>query len=521
MRRLAILGSTGSIGTTTLDLVGRFGDRFSAVSLAGGRNVERLAEQVRRFEPALVATADEQGAERLRALVPDFTGEIACGAEGLERVATAPGAELVISALVGALGLRPTLCALEAGIDVALANKEVLVVAGELVHKTAARAGAEVFPLDSEHNAIFQALHGHNRAEVKRIILTASGGPFLHTPRHELESVTLDQALEHPTWKMGDKITIDSSTLMNKGLEVIEAFWFFDVPVERIDVVVHPQSIVHSMVEYIDGSVIAQLGIPDMAVPISYILGYPHRLPLSHLPSLDLVKAGKLEFFAPDTGRFPCLRLAYEALRARGTAPAVLNGANEIAVASFLDRRIGYLDIPRILEGVLADHHRVDEPDLAQLMEADAWAREASRRACALASLKARSLVQNCVGASKAPRCARNVQSGDCVGASKAPRCARDVQSGDCVAASKGAAPSFAKASEGALLASSKGSRADCVVGRGIGRRAAARLWTRRLVLCSCWRRRKPLWTGRSRGLLDRRRAHCARRPAVLAKGVR
>ncbi len=378
MRKLAILGSTGSIGTTTLDLVDRFRDRFSVVSIAGGRNIERLAEQVRSFEPALVGTADEQGAERLRALVPDYAGEITCGAAGLERVATAAGAELLISALVGALGLRPTLGALEAGIDVALANKEVLVVAGELVKKAADRAGAKVYPLDSEHNAIYQAMHGHDRAEVKRIILTASGGPFLHTPRRELESVTLDQALQHPTWKMGNKITIDSSTLMNKGLEVIEAFWFFDVPTDCIDVVVHPQSIVHSMVEYIDGSVIAQLGIPDMAVPISYILGYPERLPLSHLPSLDLVKAGKLEFFSPDTDRFPCLRLAYEALDARGTAPAVLNGANEIVVASFLDRRIAYLDIPRILEDVLADRPNVDEPDLTQLLEADRWAREAA-----------------------------------------------------------------------------------------------------------------------------------------------
>ncbi len=376
MRRLAILGSTGSIGTTTLDLVDRFRDRFSVVSLAGGYNIELLAEQVRSFEPEVVSTADEKGAERLRGLVPDFAGEITCGAEGLDKVAAAVGTDLLISALVGALGLRPTLCALESGIDVALANKEVLVVAGELVKKAADRAGVNVYPLDSEHNAIYQAMHGQNRSEVKRIILTASGGPFLHTPRRELESVTLDQALKHPTWKMGNKITIDSSTLMNKGLEVIEAFWFFDVPTDCIDVVVHPQSIVHSMVEYVDGSVIAQLGIPDMSVPISYILGYPERLPLTHLPSLDLVEAGKLEFYAPDTERFPCLRLAYEALRARGTAPAVLNGANETVVASFLDRKIEYLDIPRILEEVLGDCPSVEAPDLAQLLEADRWARE-------------------------------------------------------------------------------------------------------------------------------------------------
>ncbi len=378
-RALSILGSTGSIGTTTLALVDRFRDRFDVVSIAGGRNIDLLAEQVRSFEPAVVAAGDEAGAEKLRALVPDFGGEIVCGVEGLDRVATADGADLLISALVGALGLRPTLCAIDAGKDVALANKEVLVVAGELVRKSAQKAGVNVFPLDSEHNAIFQAMHGQNRSEVKRIILTASGGPFLHTPRAELETVTLAQALKHPTWKMGDKITIDSSTLMNKGLEVIEAFWFFDMPTDRIDVVVHPQSIVHSMVEYIDGSVIAQLGIPDMSVPISYILGYPERLPLSHLPSLDLVAAGTLEFHAPDTDRFPCLRLAYEALGVCGTAPAVLNGANEVVVASFLDGEIAYLDIPRILEDVLADHPRVDAPDLAQLIEADRWSRERAR----------------------------------------------------------------------------------------------------------------------------------------------
>ena len=377
-RRLAILGSTGSIGTTTLDLVDRFRDRFSVVSLAGGRNIERLAEQVRLFEPDIVATADDEGAEELRASVHEYAGEIVCGPEGLDRVAAAQGGDLLISALVGALGLRPTLCAIEAGLDVALANKESLVVAGELVKRAAAAAGVQVYPLDSEHNAIYQALHGHNRADVKRIVLTASGGPFLHTSREELQSVTLAQALKHPTWKMGDKITIDSSTLMNKGLEVIEAFWFFDIPSERIDVVVHPQSIVHSMVEYVDGSVIAQLGIPDMAVPISYILGYPDRLALTHLPSLDLVKARRLEFYAPDMEKFPCLRLAYDAIDAGGAAPAVLNGANEVVVASFLDGAIQYLDIPRILEDVLGDTPSMEKPDLAQLMEADRWSRAAA-----------------------------------------------------------------------------------------------------------------------------------------------
>jgi 1-deoxy-D-xylulose-5-phosphate reductoisomerase len=380
-KNLAVLGATGSIGVTTLGLVERFPDRFRAVALAGGRNIELLARQVERFAPRLVATADDAGAAQLRSLLPDFAGEIVPGAEGLNRVATSEGADLLISALVGALGLEPTLRAIEAGIDVALANKEVLVVAGELVCAAAKRRGVRIFPLDSEHNAIFQAMHGYDRGEVRRIILTASGGPFLHTPRAELEKVTLEQALRHPTWKMGSKITIDSSTLMNKGLEVIEARWFFNLPAEQIDVVVHPQSIVHSLVEYIDGSVLAQLGIPDMAVPISYILGYPHRMPLlEHLPALDLVRAGRLEFHAPDLERFPCLTLAYAALRAGGSVPAVLNGANEVAVQAFLDREIQYLDIPRILDAVIGCHRRQEAPNLAELAECDAWARTAARR---------------------------------------------------------------------------------------------------------------------------------------------
>jgi 1-deoxy-D-xylulose-5-phosphate reductoisomerase len=381
VKRLAVLGATGSIGVTTLGLVEKFPDRFEAVALAGGRNIERLADQVRRFGPLVVATADETGARELRDRVPDYEGEIVPGMEGLNRVATAESADLVISALVGALGLEPTLRAIGAGKDVALANKEVLVVAGELVCAEAAGSGVNVFPLDSEHNAIYQAMHGHDKTEVRRIILTASGGPFLHTPRLELESVTLEQALQHPTWRMGNKITIDSSTLMNKGLEVIEAHWFFDMPAEQIDVVVHPQSIVHSLVEYIDGSVLAQLGIPDMAVPISYILGYPQRLPMDHLPGLDLVSAGKLEFYQPDLERFPCLGLAYESLRQRGSVPAVLNAANEVTVQAFLDGKIAYLDIPRILEAVIGRHERVEHADLAQLLDADEWARGAARRA--------------------------------------------------------------------------------------------------------------------------------------------
>jgi 1-deoxy-D-xylulose-5-phosphate reductoisomerase len=262
-----------------------------------------------------------------------------------------------------------------------LANKEVLVVAGELVREAAEAAGVHVFPLDSEHNAIFQAMHGHRRDDVGRIILTASGGPFLGYTKEHLGHVTREQALKHPTWKMGNKITIDSSTLMNKGLEVIEAHWLFGLAADQIDVVIHPQSIVHSMVEYVDGSVIAQLGIPDMSIPISYILAYPERLPLDYLPPLDLVKAGRLEFVAPDFEAFPCLGLAYRALRTKGTAPAVLNAANEIVVDAFLEGRVSYLDIPRVVEDVLDRHTVRASPSLDELLAADAWAREEAQAA--------------------------------------------------------------------------------------------------------------------------------------------
>jgi 1-deoxy-D-xylulose-5-phosphate reductoisomerase len=379
MKRLAVLGSTGSIGVTTLDVVSRFPDRFEVVALAGGKNVERLAQQVEQFTPEIVAVADAEAARMLRRAVPTYRGEITDGAEGLERVATAPRAELVVSALVGALGLLPTLHAIEAGKDVALANKEVLVVAGELVTRAARAAGINLFPLDSEHNAIFQALRGHRREDVRRIILTASGGPFLHRPLGELRTATRDDALRHPTWKMGDKITIDSATLMNKGLEVIEAHWLFGLPPDQIDVVIHPQSIVHSMVEYIDGSVIAQMGIPDMSIPISYILAYPGRLPMDHLPSLNLPVAETLQFAQPDRTKFVCLDLAYRALRCGGTVPAVLNAANEVVVAAFLAGQIQFLEIARTLSRVLDAHQPSAATDLATLLAADRWARAQTR----------------------------------------------------------------------------------------------------------------------------------------------
>ena len=380
MKRLAILGATGSIGVTTLDVVARFPNRFDVVALAAGKNVERLAQQVERFQPAIVGVGDAAAGRALQQLVPDYRGEIVSGAAGLEAVATAPQADLVISALVGALGLVPTLRAIEAGKPVALANKEVLVIAGELVTRAARTAGVDLFPLDSEHNAIFQALHGHRRNEVRRIILTASGGPFLNRPLEELRTVTRQQALQHPTWKMGEKITIDSATLMNKGLEVIEAHWLFGCPPEQIGVVIHPQSIVHSMVEYIDGSVIAQMGIADMSIPISYILAYPERLPMAHLPSLDLPRAGTLQFAEPDLARFVCLDLAYRALRAGGTAPAVLNAANEVVVEAFLAGALAFLDIPRILTEVLEAHVPTAGENLETLLGADRWSRAQARR---------------------------------------------------------------------------------------------------------------------------------------------
>jgi 1-deoxy-D-xylulose-5-phosphate reductoisomerase len=376
MKRIAILGSTGSIGVTTLDVVVRFPERFEVVALAAGRNVGRMAEQARRFRPRVLAVGDAAAADALRREVPEFDDRIEYGADGLNAVATAADADLVVSALVGAVGLEPTLRAIRAGKNVALANKEVLVVAGELITAAARAEGVNVFPLDSEHNAIFQALQGHRRDEVRRLVLTASGGPFLHRPRHTLASVTREEALRHPTWKMGNKITIDSATLMNKGLEVIEARWLFNVPVQHIDVLIHPQSVVHSMVEYIDGSVLAQLGIPDMAIPISYVLAYPERLPLNHLPSLDLAAAGTLEFAEPDLEKFPCLGLAYKALRAGGAAPAVLNAANEVAVAAFLSGQIGFVDIPLVLETVLDAWRPATVASLEAFLNADRWARD-------------------------------------------------------------------------------------------------------------------------------------------------
>jgi len=383
-KSISILGSTGSIGVSTLEVVRQFPDSFEVRALGCGRNVRLLAEQIREFQPHTVSVIDEGHARRLASLL-DGAGplpEILYGQEGFARVAATEESEIVVSAMVGAAGLLPTLEAVRSGKLVALANKETMVIAGKIVTEAAAEHGAAILPVDSEHSAIFQALQGNRPENLRRILLTASGGPFFSLSREELAQVTPEQALRHPNWTMGRKITIDSATLMNKGLEVIEAHWLFNVPVERIDVHIHPESIIHSMVEYIDGSVIAQMGIPDMKIPIAYALAYPQRLPVDS-PPLDLFRLQRLTFFPPDTQRFPCLRLAFESCKAGGTMPAVLNAANEVAVGAFLEKRIGFMDIARVIEGVMQRHQLNAEPDLDAVLEADGWARLEAARWCA------------------------------------------------------------------------------------------------------------------------------------------
>ncbi len=380
MKAISILGSTGSVGVTTLDVVSRFPDRFRVVAMAAGRNLELLAEQVRRFAPALVSVATAELADDLRArLGAQCPSRIVHGLDGAVAVATHPEAELVMSAMVGALGLRPTLAGIKAGKDIAFANKEVLVIAGELITAAVRDNRVHLLPVDSEHNAIFQCLEGRSRAALKRIILTASGGPFRELPAERFASVTVEQALNHPTWRMGNKITIDSATLMNKGLEVIEARWLFDLRPEQVSVVIHPQSVIHSMVEMIDGSVIAEMAIPDMAIPVAYALAYPERLPLKHLKPLSFAECARLTFEEPDLARFPCLGMAYEALRAGATMPACLNAANEELVAGFLAGRVRFIDIPRHIEAVMRRHTNAPACSLEDLLEVDGWARAQAR----------------------------------------------------------------------------------------------------------------------------------------------
>ncbi|HVN91689.1 MAG TPA: 1-deoxy-D-xylulose-5-phosphate reductoisomerase [Candidatus Binataceae bacterium] len=379
MKAIAVLGSTGSVGVTTLDVVSRFPDRFRIVAMAAGRNLERLAEQIRSFKPELVSVETPELAKELAERIAPEKPTILHGAEGAIAVATHPETKLVMSAMVGALGLRPTLAAIKAGKDIAFANKEVLVIAGELITRAVQENGVHLLPVDSEHNAIFQCLEGKPRSALKRIILTASGGPFRSWPSERFRSITIQDALNHPTWRMGNKITIDSATLMNKGLEVIEARWLFDVPSSQINVVIHPQSVVHSMAEMIDGSVIAQMAVPDMAIPVAFALAYPERLPLSYLKTLSLIECGSLTFEEPDTDRFPCLRLAFDALAASGTMPACLNAANEELVAAFLAGRTKFVDIPRHIEAVMERHDNLPARSLEDLLDTDGWARAAAR----------------------------------------------------------------------------------------------------------------------------------------------
>jgi 1-deoxy-D-xylulose-5-phosphate reductoisomerase len=378
-KRLGILGSTGSIGVSTLDIVAAFPDQFEVVTLTAGNNLVRLEEQIRRFRPQMVAVLSEDGAKQLKQRLGDEAPQILSGIEGLVACATHAGIDMVVSAIVGAAGLVPTMSAIESGKDIALANKETLVTAGSLITEAVARHGVRLFPVDSEHSAIFQSLEGHRMDDVRRLILTASGGPFRNRPLEEMVDITPADALAHPNWSMGRKISIDSATMMNKGLEVIEARWLFDVPADRIAVHIHPQSIVHSLVEYIDGAVIAQLGIPDMKTPIAYALSHPNRLPLD-LPALDLCSLRNLTFDDPDLERFPCLGLAYDALAMDGTAPAVLNAANEVAVDAFLNEEIAFFDIARIIGATLKGLEVKPLEHIDDVLRADLWGRREARR---------------------------------------------------------------------------------------------------------------------------------------------
>jgi 1-deoxy-D-xylulose-5-phosphate reductoisomerase len=375
MKSIIILGSTGSIGTNTLDIVQRFPEDFRVVGLTAGGNVEKLEAQIRAFNPQVVAVSTESSAAALRTRCAGLPVEILAGEEGIAQVAAMPGAELVISAIVGAAGLLPTLAAIRSGKHIALANKEPMVMAGKLMQEEARKHGVRIFPVDSEHSAIFQSLEGHRLEDVRRLILTASGGALWTLTKAQLQDVTPERALQHPNWKMGSKITIDSATLMNKGLEVVEARWLFDIGESRIDVLIHRESIIHSLVEYEDRSMIAQLGLPDMRTPISYAMRYPERMSLD-LPSLDLTEIGKLTFCKPDHDRFPCLNLGYESLRIGGTMPAAMNAANEVAVDAFLNGGLRFIEIADVIRHTMHAHTHREITGLEDALEADRWARE-------------------------------------------------------------------------------------------------------------------------------------------------
>jgi len=376
MKTLSLLGSTGSIGRNTLNIVAKFPDNFKVKTLTAKTNIELLADQIQKFAPELVAVYDAPTAQKLRALIPgSHPVEIKHGAEGYRAAAAWEGVEMTVGAMMGAAGLEPILAAIAAGKDIAIANKETLVMAGALVTAAVAQKSVRLLPIDSEHSAIFQCLHGHRRQDLEKILLTASGGPFLNTAREEFARITPEQALEHPNWDMGAKITVDSATLMNKGLEVIEAKWLFDIDVDRIEVIVHPQSIIHSMVAFCDGSILAQMGIPDMQEAIAYALSYPERIALKQ-PLPDLAGIGALTFQNPDPTKFPCLQLAFKACRSGGTMPTVLNAANEVAVDAFLSGNLPFSGIPNVIDATMNMHNLVQVPNLESVLIADAWARQ-------------------------------------------------------------------------------------------------------------------------------------------------
>ena len=380
MKKITILGSTGSIGVSALDVIGKNPQRFQVEALAAGRNIGLLKKQIEKFKPKVVAVSTKENALKLReALTAKNKVKIFYDEEGLKEIASFPSTDIVISAISGSAGLIPTLAAIEAGKNIALANKETMVMAGEIVTKTAIKKRVKIIPIDSEHSAIFQCLEGQTRQNLRRIILTASGGPFLNYTRNELKKVSLSQTLRHPNWKMGGKITIDSASMMNKGLEVIEAKWLFNMDISDIDVLIHPQSIVHSMVEFIDGAFLAQMGIPDMKIPIAYALTYPERI-INDLPSLNFVKTGNLEFYNPNIKKFPCLGLAYAAGICGGTVPVVLNAADEVVVAAFMENNIRFIDLSKIIEKVLVLHNSINNPSLDDILQVDLWARRETKK---------------------------------------------------------------------------------------------------------------------------------------------
>lgn len=370
MKKISLLGSTGSIGTQTLDVVRRYREDFQVTALAAATNIDRLEEQIREFRPKMAAVFDADKALELKRRMEDLPMEVVSGMEGLMAAATEESADIVLTAVVGMIGIRPTIAAIEAGKDIALANKETLVTAGHLIMPLAAAKGVKILPVDSEHSAIFQSMQGENPRQIHKILLTASGGPFRGKTREVLKNVRVEDALKHPNWVMGRKITIDSATMVNKGLEVMEARWLFDVNLDQIQVVVHPESVIHSMVEYEDSAVIGQLGTPDMRLPIQYALFYPNRKPLGG-EWLDLFKLGAMHFEAPDPEVFRGLKLAYEAMEAGGSMPTVFNAANERAVAKFLDRKIGFLDIPEIIGEAMEKHTAIKNPDLDAILETE------------------------------------------------------------------------------------------------------------------------------------------------------